>query len=290
MIYLIMPEEKTLELKDGSGKLSYTDNGGEGTPIILIHGFPLNQKIWESQVDALNKAGRRVITYDMRGFGKSSDPKGLYSHEEDLKQLIDGLSINECHLVGMSFGGEIATSFTVSNPQYVKELTLIGSGINGYSPKEHAPFQEWTKMVLDGNLKGVIAQILDYGELGKMKTAKPELHAQISKIVQEFNGSMFFRGCKRETPNPPIIGRLGEIKCKTNVIVGLDDSYDSLEQTRELATKIPNSNLELADGIGHFVNMERPGIVNDIIFRSEVKKEQEPIKPEEEITYGMLMK
>jgi 3-oxoadipate enol-lactonase len=267
-----MKTEDKLKLKDGD-ILAYTDYPGEGIPIILIHGFPLNQKIWKGQVEELTKAGRRVITYDMRGFGESPDPTKEYSHEDDLKQLTEELELKECQLVGMSFGGEIATSFTVDNPNLVKELTLIGSGIDGFTPKEQIPFDRWKELVVrEGKLDQVKKELLAYGELGEMSKNKPELHKQISEIVNEYRG-YFFKGDKRKYPDPRTIHRLSEIKCPTNIIIGLDDSRDSLEQTRELATRIPDVNLEVVEGSGHFVSMENAEVVNQVVLHSEIRKE-----------------
>lgn len=289
-----MKIEGKIKLDDG-GELSYTDYSGTGIPIILIHGFPLDQRIWKSQVEELGKAGRRVITYDMRGFGKSSDPTKPYSHEDDLMKLTEELSIEKCQLVGMSFGGEIATSFTLSNPTKVEELTLIGAGINGYKQTEQAPFGKWAQMVKDeegkldqAKLDQVKDELLNYGELGKIKELEKskEMYGEISEIVKGYGGYMFL-GDQRIYPDPPSITRLGEIKCKTNVVIGLNDSFDSLEQSKELATKIPNANLEVVKDVGHFVNMEKPEIVNQIIIGSENIKEKELISIKDEGMKGL---
>ncbi len=263
-----MTNTNNLALQDG-GKLVYEDHPGNGTPIIMIHGFPLNRKIWKAQIEALIKAGRRVIAYDMRGFGDSSDPTTTYSHEEDLLALIKHLNLSECHLVGMSFGGEIATSFTVENPNLVRELTLVASGINGYKAKDPAPFDKWSQMVREGKLEEFKNELLKYGELGELQTTMPEVYKELASIIGEYRGYML-GGDERKYPNTPTIEQLSEIKCATNIIVGLEDSVDSLEQTRILVEKIPGANLDVVEGVGHFVNLEKPGLLNGVILRSEV--------------------
>lgn len=88
-------------------ELHYED-AGEGRPVVLIHGWPLSGRSWEAQVPALVEAGHRVVTYDRRGFGQSSQPGGGYDYDTlagDLDVLLRGLDLREVTLVGFSMGG-----------------------------------------------------------------------------------------------------------------------------------------------------------------------------------------
>jgi non-heme chloroperoxidase len=95
--------------KENSGNLDlYYEEHGSGKPIILIHGYPLSGASWERQVAALLNAGYRVITYDRRGFGKSSQPSTGYNYDtfaEDLHKLITQLKLRDFTLAGFSMGG-----------------------------------------------------------------------------------------------------------------------------------------------------------------------------------------
>ncbi|RJS94129.1 alpha/beta fold hydrolase [Salinisphaera sp. Q1T1-3] len=86
----------------------YYEDVGAGRPVVLIHGWPLSGRSWERQVRALVEAGHRVVTYDRRGFGKSSQPYTGYDYDTfaaDLHTLIETLDLNEVTLVGFSMGG-----------------------------------------------------------------------------------------------------------------------------------------------------------------------------------------
>jgi non-heme chloroperoxidase len=88
-------------------ELHYTDQG-DGRPVVLIHGWPLSGRSWESQVPALIEAGYRVIAYDRRGFGQSSQPWNGYDYDTfaaDLAALVDHLDLREAVLIGFSMGG-----------------------------------------------------------------------------------------------------------------------------------------------------------------------------------------
>ena len=105
-------EERMARLQVGTDgttpvEMHYEDYGS-GRPVVLIHGWPLSGRSWEKQVPALVAAGRRVVTYDRRGFGQSSQPWGGYDYDTfaaDLKALLDHLDLRDATLVGFSMGG-----------------------------------------------------------------------------------------------------------------------------------------------------------------------------------------
>jgi non-heme chloroperoxidase len=102
MPYIAVGEETSSNVE-----LHYEDHG-EGQPVILIHGYPLSGASWEKQVPALLNAGHRVITYDRRGFGKSSQPTTGYNYDTfaaDLHRLVMHLELRDFALVGFSMGG-----------------------------------------------------------------------------------------------------------------------------------------------------------------------------------------
>ncbi|MFO0673409.1 MAG: alpha/beta hydrolase [Polyangiaceae bacterium] len=91
-------------------ELHYEDYG-QGRPVVLIHGWPLSSRAWEAQVPALLEAGHRVVTYDRRGFGASSQPWGGYDYDTfaaDLDALMTHLDLKDATLVGSMGGGEVA--------------------------------------------------------------------------------------------------------------------------------------------------------------------------------------
>ena len=86
----------------------YYEDYGSGDPVVLIHGYPLSGTSWEKQVSVLLAAGHRVITYDRRGFGRSSQPAVGYNYDtfaEDLRKLVTQLKLTNLSLVGFSMGG-----------------------------------------------------------------------------------------------------------------------------------------------------------------------------------------
>lgn len=118
---------------DPSGKpvkLFYTD-WGTGAPVVLIHGWPLDHQMWEYQAVFLAKQGLRVITYDRRGFGKSSHPWSGYDYDtlaDDLKVVLDGLDLQNVTLVGFSMGGgEVARYMSRHGGARVAKVAFVSA-------------------------------------------------------------------------------------------------------------------------------------------------------------------
>src|ERR1700756_5684669 len=109
----------------------YYEDHGSGSPVVLIHGWPLSGASWEKQTAALLAAGHRVITYDRRGFGRSSKPATGYDYDTfaaDLAAVLDALSLEKVDLVGFSMGtGEVTRYLGKYGSARVRRAVLIGT-------------------------------------------------------------------------------------------------------------------------------------------------------------------
>src|SRR5258706_15305723 len=122
--------------KENSGDIElYYEDHGSGQPVVLIHGYPLSGASWEKQLPVLLEAGYRVITYDRRGFGKSSQPAMGYNYDtfaEDLHRLLTQLRLHDFTLVGFSMGaGEVARYLGKYGSKGVSKAVMI-AGVPPY--------------------------------------------------------------------------------------------------------------------------------------------------------------
>jgi len=160
--------------KENSGNidLHYEDHGS-GQPVVLIHGYPLSGASWEKQVPALLNAGHRVVTYDRRGFGRSSQPTTGYNYDtfaEDLRKVILHLELRDFALVGFSMGGgEVARYFGKYGSKDVSKAVII-SGV--------PPFLLKTP----DNPEGVDASVFD----GIIKAATTDRYAFFTEFFKNF--------------------------------------------------------------------------------------------------------
>ncbi len=109
----------------------YYEDQGSGRPVVLIHGWPLSGRSWEKQVPALIEAGHRVITYDRRGFGQSSQPWSGYDYDTfaaDLHALLSHLNLQDVTLVGFSMGGgEVVRYIATYGTQRITKAVLAAA-------------------------------------------------------------------------------------------------------------------------------------------------------------------
>jgi non-heme chloroperoxidase len=167
MPYVTVGEENSSPIK-----LYYEDHGS-GQPVVLIHGYPLDGHSWEKQVPVLLEAGKRVITYDRRGFGHSSHPVIGYDFDTfaaDLKTLVDKLDLHGAVLAGFSMGtGEVTRYLGTYGSERVVKAALFGP---------IPPFLLQT----DDNPKGVPQSVFD----GFRETIKQDRYAWFKSFFDNF--------------------------------------------------------------------------------------------------------
>ncbi|KUM35259.1 alpha/beta hydrolase [Arthrobacter sp. EpRS71] len=178
MAYITVGNENSTEIE-----LYYEDHG-TGQAVVLIHGYPLDGSSWEKQTAALLDAGYRVITYDRRGFGKSSQPTEGYDYDTfaaDLKTVLDTLDLNDAVLVGFSMGtGEVARYISTYGSARVAKAVFLGS---------LEPFLLKT----DDNPDGVPQDVFD----GLAAAVKADRYAFFTDFFKNFYNSDTFLGTDR---------------------------------------------------------------------------------------------
>ena len=147
--------------KENSGNIDlYYEDHGSGKPVVLIHGYPLSGASWEKQVPVLLAAGHRVITYDRRGFGKSSQPTTGYNCDtfaEDLHKLVTRLELRDFTLVGFSMGGgEVARYLGKYGSKGVSKAVII-SGVPPFLLKTPDNPEGVDGSVFEGIKKAIVA-------------------------------------------------------------------------------------------------------------------------------------
>ena len=147
--------------KENSGKIDlYYEDHGSGKPVVLIHGYPLSGASWEKQTAVLLAAGHRVITYDRRGFGKSSQPADGYNYDtfvEDLHKLVTKLELRGFALAGFSMGGgEVARYLGKYGSKGVSKAVFI-SAVPPFLLKTADNPEGVDDSVFDGIQKAIVA-------------------------------------------------------------------------------------------------------------------------------------
>lgn len=162
----------------------YYEDHGAGQPVVLIHGYPLDGSSWEKQTAALLEAGYRVITYDRRGFGKSSKTSDGYDYDTfaaDLNSVLTTLDLHAAVLVGFSMGtGEVARYLSTYGSERVARAAFLGS---------LEPFLLKT----DDNPGGVPQDVFD----GLLEAVKADRYAFFTEFFNNFYNADTFLGTPR---------------------------------------------------------------------------------------------
>lgn len=245
----------TLPLNNGQ---IYYEVAGLGEPIIFVHGFTLDHTMWHPQVEFFNK-NYQVITYDVRGFGKSSLPDGPYDHADDLHALLDHLNIEQAHIVGLSMGGRIATNFALAYPNAVKSLVLMDSALDGYKSEV-----DWSVHAKEQGLERAKENWLNH-ELFTVAQRQPEVVAALRSTVESYSGWHWLHHDPQSPANTHARDHLHEITKPTLIVVGEGDLTYFHNIANVLAAGIPGAQKVIVSNAGHMVNMEAPDKTNDLL-------------------------
>src|SRR5688572_6819435 len=140
--------------------LAYAQRG-EGVPVVLVHGFPLDSRMWGNQAHAL-AAGYRVITPDLRGFGRSpsNEPFTIESLADDVHALLVKIGALPCALAGFSMGGYVALAFAKKYPTDLRALILVDTRAGGDTAEGKAAREKSVQLVRQGGAKAIADQML----------------------------------------------------------------------------------------------------------------------------------
>lgn len=250
-----------LTTQDGT-ELNYTD-WGTGTPVVLIHGWPLSGEMWEKQATFLAEQGLRVIFYDRRGFGRSGQPWKGYDYEtfaSDLNALMEKLDVQGATLVGFSMGGgEVVRYLSRYGAGRVKSAVLI-SAVTPYLLK--------TSTNPEGVEENVFSDIAEkvrndrpafLKDFGPQFYGRSVLHHTVSEAVLEWTQALAFTGSLHSTlaaakawSSTDFREDMKGITIPVRVIHGTSDATIPVEVSgRRSAEILPNATLTEYEGEPH---------------------------------------
>ena len=227
--------------------------------------------MWDAQWSAF-ASEFQVVKYDMRGFGRSTLPPASYAHHHDLVAVLDILDIPRATLVGSSFGGDVATAFALDNPERVEALILVNT-LAGASTRSDALRDGWKAidaLVESGDVDAAVELELRMWVDGPTRSPH-EVDGSFRERVREMDMALFARAAEEEEASelpidPPIVGRLHELRMPALIVVGELDVPDALTSANVLAERIPGAKLATIPDAAHLPSMERPTQFNRIVL------------------------
>jgi 3-oxoadipate enol-lactonase len=249
------------ESRASGGMVSYRELGeGPGDPIVLLHAFPLNGRMFEPQMEAFSE-GRRVVAPDYPGFGRSSrtpaQPDVRY-YAEGVRGLLDRLGLERVVLLGVSMGGYVAFGCMRLFPERVSGLVLANTRPDPDSEEIRENRKNMVRRVADEGVEVLLElqmqRLLARDTLEKNGAVVEKVRAMI--LEGSPNGVVAALGAMRERPDSTPL--LRDIEVPTLVIGGEEDGISSPEVMGAMAEKIPGSRHVTLPRAGHLSNMEAP--------------------------------
>ena len=245
----------------------YYEDYGSGSPVVLIHGWPLSSRSWENQVPALVEAGHRVITYDRRGFGKSSQPWTGYDYDTfvaDLEALLTHLDLSDVTLVGFSMGGgEVARYIGRYGTARVSKAVLASAVPPFLYQSEDNPdggLDDATIEQFEGGVRGDRIAFLD-GFTSNFFTAgdRDDLVSEPNRVyhrdIAAFASPKGTLDCIAAFGRTDFRDDLAEFDVPTLIIHGDSDGIVPFEVSGKRSHEaISDSSLELIEGGPHGIN------------------------------------
>lgn len=261
-----MDEQSTM-VHTAAGKIAVR-SGGEGPPVLLVHGIPGSSGVWAAVADRLVGAGFQVLAPDLLGFGASDRPAALddlwiTAQATALAEALDSMAAVPAIVVGHDYGAPIAVALTARRPQSVSGLVLAAGNL-------------FTDTPIPGPLKLVTWPLIGR-PTGHLAFSTPALRMMLSAVMgrprvlldrasylgdaaQRRAIKTIFAGALRELPDryAEVQATLPGLRTSTVVLWGDRDPFFGVEQARRAADALPDATLQLLAGAGHFLPAERP--------------------------------
>ncbi len=255
--------------------LAYSDTG-TGLPIVFLHAFPLNRTMWTEQETALSSQFR-VITIDLRGHGESDAPLWHYSLDQaadDVRALLDHLSIRQALFVGLSMGGYILLAFYRKYADRVKGMVLADTKAQADTPEGKAGRFQMAQIAYKQG-PSAIADIMIPKLLGPATIqTRPEIVQRVRAMIEGNQMSGIVGDLMAMAERPDSVPFLKQITCPTQIIVGELDQATPPADAKLMAEQIPNAKLAIIPNAAHLANLEQPEAFTRLIeeLYSELKK------------------
>jgi 3-oxoadipate enol-lactonase len=242
-------------------ELNYTIEG-DGPWVVMSHSLACSLQMWDPQAAVL--AGRyKVLRFDTRGHGLSSAPSGAYTLDQladDVHGLLQALQVDRPHFVGLSMGGMIGMTYALKYPGRFRSLVLCDTS-SRLGPQVQAIWDERIKTATEHGMEPLVEPTLKRWFTEPMVSAHPPVLDRVAAMIRA-TPPAGYAGCCHAIPKIDVTGRLKEIRCPIQVIVGEQDAGTPVAMSREIQAAAPGAELVVLPSASHLSNLEQPEAFN----------------------------
>lgn len=244
-------------------RLNYRVEGpSQGSWVTLSHGLATNLSMWDDLAAALTP-NYRVLRYDARGHGRSESPGGDYSWDmlvDDIKCILDHLSIDKTHFVGLSMGGMVGLGLALHHPQRLKSLATCDARAVA-TPEYNEGWKERMGIVRNEGMEGLVERTLKRWFTPAF-LARPSMALDKMRAMMGATSRDGYCGCAAALQTLDYQRRLGEIRLPTLYLVGAQDLGAPPEDVRAMHKATPGSRYTEIPDAGHISAVEQPILFN----------------------------
>ncbi len=249
-------------------KLAY-ERRGRGTPLVLVHGYPLDHTTWEPVISLLEDDFDLILP-DLRGFGRSGAPRSpqpgpgqapylLADIAADIAALLDALNIQQAAIAGHSMGGYVALAFACAYPERTLGLGLVASQAAADPPERKLGRYQTAERVEASGL-GEVAK-----SMPALLTADATLQANLEQVIQRQNPLGLAAALRAMAERPDSTPFLAGFDFPVVVVHGLADKIMPVERAFEIRAAVKNGHLTEIEGVGHMPMMEAPELTAEAL-------------------------
>lgn len=243
---------------------------GEGPPLLLVHGFPLDHSMWRHQIADLSQ-DFRVIAPDLRGFGASTLSEEtttitMQQFADDLSELLTALGVREpVVFCGLSMGGYIGWQFERRHPEWLRALIQCDTRAVADSPEVAGNRRQAASDVLAGGPEVLAGQMVPRLFCEATLRSQPDIVTQTAAIMRGTNRRAIAAALLGMAERPDMTSALAQIHVPTLLLCGAHDVISPPAEMRSVAAAIPNARFVEIPDAGHMAPLEQPLVVNQAI-------------------------
>ena len=240
---------------------------GTGTPLLFVHGFPLDHRMWQHQLDEFAKT-HRVIAPDLAGFGNSHSVSDdhvslMDDYADDLQIVLDELDVESSVVFcGLSMGGYIAWQFWKKHADRIQGLVLCDTRAIGDDAETKETRQRTARLVLEQGSDPL-------ADMMASKLFSPHVSddvlAEVRKMIVDASPEGIAAASRGMAERPDITSWLPEIQCPSLLVAGEFDAISTPAEMEEFARHIPHSRFSVIPAAGHMSPLENPHDFNDLL-------------------------
>lgn len=238
------------------------DVRGEGEPLILVHGFPLDRTIWRGQGPLAHHL--HLVTLDLPGFGDtpaSPAPQGLGRYTEVVLEVMDRVGLRRATLCGLSMGGYVLLDLWRRAPERVARLVLCDTRAEGDSAEARGARDQGIALVREGRREQLFDRMLP-GLLTAASCAEPTVGNHVREMMKRASDQGLIDALQAMKGRPDSTSDLSTISVPTLVLVGAEDSLTPPAAARRLQSAIPGAALVEIPDAAHLSPLENPEAFN----------------------------